>query len=279
MRQITGLWGRTMIELRFKICAPTDAVDADFGNAVQVLGELGFEWCELRQVGGKCPAQLTIEERHDVVSVLDDANLTVAAVSSTVGRVPLDEDLALQLETLRRQIEVAKRFEAVRLCVTAFLVDGQELQEHLVEVLDRFGQFATIAESSDVILLVENAPGTYSQTAQLLGDLLAGLNSPYVRASFNPAYSVAQHRHPFQTGFGSGRLKQHLEMIRMRDALFEDGGAVMPDQGNAELRELVSAATARGFDGFLSVDPGLDATPEGFRRAYQAFRGMLDDLF
>ena len=65
----------------------------------------------------------------------------------------------------------------------------------------------------------------------------------------------------------------------MRDALFGNGGAVIPDQGNAELRELVSAATARGFDGFLSVDAGLDATPEGFRRAYQAFQDMLDELF
>ncbi|MCJ7736531.1 MAG: sugar phosphate isomerase/epimerase [Anaerolineae bacterium] len=268
-----------MIELRFKICAPTDAVDADFGGALRVLDELGIQWCELRQVGGKCPVELTLEERHNIVLMLRDANLGVAAVSSTVGRASLDEDLAPQLEALRRQIDVAKSFEAVRLCVAAFLVGDGEPHERRTEVLERFGKFATIAESSDVILLVENVPGTYCQSAQLLGDLLAGLNSPYVRASFNPAHSVAQHRHPYLVGFSSGPLKQHLEMIRMRDVLFEDGGAVIPDQGNAELRELVSAATARGFDGFLSLDPGLDATPQGFRRAYQAFRDMLDELF
>jgi len=268
-----------MIELGFNICAPTDAVDTDFSGAVRVLGELGIEWCELRQIDGKRPTELTAAEHHDVVSVLHDAGVSVAMVASTVGQVDLDTDFGLQLNLLRRQIDVAKTFDAVRLCVTPFLVDDHEMQEHRSEVLDRFEQFAAIAESSNVILLVENVPGTYCQSTHLLGDLLASLNSSYVRAILNPAYLVAQHRHPFLASFSSGPLKRHVEVIRMRDALFEGGRTVMPDQGNAELRELVSAAAAREFAGFLSVDPGLDATAGVFRQSHQAVRDMLDGLF
>jgi hypothetical protein len=79
--------------------------------------------------------------------------------------------------------------------------------------------------------------------------------------------------------FSSGQMKQYVDLIRIRDACFNDGEPVLPDQGNAELRELVSAATCRGFNGLLSVDPGTGATPSQFREAYAAFERMVEELF
>ena len=163
-----------MIELGFNICAPTDAVDTDFSGAVRVLGELGIEWCELRQIDGKRPTELTAAEHHDVVSVLHDAGVSVAMVASTVGQVDLDTDFGLQLNLLRRQIDVAKTFDAVRLCVTPFLVDDHEMVRRGLERLlsedtgiavvaslgDGEQALATIGETpADVIVLDISLPG------------------------------------------------------------------------------------------------------------------------
>jgi sugar phosphate isomerase/epimerase len=209
---------------------------------------------------------------------LQQKALKVALVDSSVGDADITADFRLQLDHLAQALEAAQAVGAPAVRVVSFHVSQDMAEAARDEVINRFQSMVKLAADCQTMLLVENLPGSYCQSGQRLGDLLVNVGSPFLGAVFNPAHFVALKEHPFLVAFMPGPAKNYVRCLRIRDAVYEDGRAVLPDQGNGDLRELVSALACRSFDGFFSLDPGLPPSPEGFRAAYAAFRGMIEVL-
>ena len=74
---------------------------------------------------------------------------------------------------------------------------------------------------------------------------------------FNPMEFAAEKRHPFFHVFYNSRLKPCICFLRVNDGLFINGSPALPAEGNAEIKELVSALLARSFKGYFSFHPYL----------------------
>jgi sugar phosphate isomerase/epimerase len=262
----------------YALCAPTDAVSLRLDEAASVLCDLGFEYCELRTVDGVSVADLPLSRWHALARLLQQKALRVALVDSNVGDADIGADFRLQLDRLARALKAAQAVGAGAVRVYSFRVSQDTAEAARGEVIGRFQDMVRLAAESETVLLVENLPGSYCQSGQRLGDLVEGVSSPFLAAVFNPAHFVALKEHPFLVAFMPGPAKIYVRCLRVRDAVYEDGRAVLPDQGNGDLRELVSALACRNYDGFFSLDSGLPASPEGFRAAYAAFCGIVNAL-
>jgi 3-dehydroshikimate dehydratase len=89
---------------------------------------------------------------------------------------------------------------------------------------------------------------------------------------------------PFSEGYEL--LKDYIEYVHVKDGLMAEGRVVPAGQGDGQWRELLGALKARGFDGFLSLEPHLASAgafsgfsgPELFEVAAKALRALLAEL-
>jgi sugar phosphate isomerase/epimerase len=138
---------------------------------------------------------------------------------------------------------------------------------------------SALAARQQITLLLCNRPRTWADTGKRFNQLLARIEAPWVEAAFDPVGFVALREHPFLVSFMPGHLKSRLRWLRICDATFETGAEVALNEGNAEIKELVSAVLARGFDGFFSVHPHQqDAGPAAIHAALAEFWRLLDSL-
>ncbi|MGQ9553994.1 MAG: sugar phosphate isomerase/epimerase family protein [Anaerolineae bacterium] len=142
-----------------------------------------------------------------------------------------------------------------------------------------YGDLAQLAEEYGLTLLLQNNPLGWPADGASLGQFIAQVNRPGLRACFDPAGFVALKKHPFLTEFLPGPLKRQIACLRLRDALFEDGSEVLPNQGNAELKELVSALEARSYQGWYALSVfGSGPYAERLPAIYESAKEVLGSL-
>jgi sugar phosphate isomerase/epimerase len=251
-------------------------------RSISVLRALGIGYCEIRSVEGVSALSLGHQRQRDIHRRITDSGLSVAVLDSQVGRADIRQAVAGEADLLKRALEWAVELQAAYLRVYSFVLpDVDGAADHNLwreQVIARMAGFVELAKGSGVKLLVENLPGSFCSRGDRVSDLLTSVGSPWLGAVFDPAGFVASCEHPFLVSFKPGPGKNYVRCLRIRDATFAGRKPVLPDQGNAELRELISALLARGFEGFFSVDHGLESSPDSFRAAYQAFAAMLSVL-
>lgn len=143
----------------------------------------------------------------------------------------------------------------------------------------RFADLAGIAEQHSVVLLLQNDPAGWPADGVTLGRFVAGVGRAGLSACFDPALSVGLKKHPFLTELMPGPLKRYMHCLRLRDAVFSDGSEVLPNEGNAELKELVSALECRGYLGWYALSPfGKGSFDKRLTATAAAVSSLLDSL-
>jgi sugar phosphate isomerase/epimerase len=102
--------------------------------------------------------------------------------------------------------------------------------------------------------------------------------------TFDPANFVMCGVRPFTEGYEL--LKDYIEYVHIKDGLMSEQRVVPAGQGDGEVRELLMALKARGFDGFLSLEPHLSnagqfggfSGPDLFGVAVRALRELLNEI-
>ena len=243
------------------LCAPLPA-DQGWREALGAIAELGIGAVELAAGWTEDPAEPAAV-----------GELQAELVGLGIRVVLLDLPPAPP-ERAVRALEVARELGAPYVLLPSVHLSafGAEAMPGLLAGL------AARAEEWGATVLLENHPQGLA-TGESLGRLLTQANRRGLGACFDPAGFVALKRHPFLTEFMPGPLKQYVRCLRLRDALFEDGSEVSPDQGNAELKELVSALEARGYDGWYALSPiGEGSYRQRLTAAHQAATRMLEEL-
>ena len=213
-----------------------------------------------------CPAPTPLSEkgREELQARLHEAHLTAAFVTSNPEGWALD--------TLRQTFELGDALEVEGVVTNAPPRDIDEQQ-----AVGWLEKAVAIAKANGIPLLIENRPGTWADSSRSCLRYIDRADPAWLGAAFDPAGFVALREHPFLLAFMSGHLKARSRLIRARDAVFGDGRLVRINAGNAEIAELVSAALARGFDGFFGVG-GSAAELEDVQLELGDFRELLDAL-
>jgi sugar phosphate isomerase/epimerase len=264
-----------------------DEIDSELDVQLDTLAATSIAHLELRGVWGKNVLALTDDELARIKAALTDAGVKVSAIGSPIGKIGIEDEFAPQVEQLRRALAIAELLAAPYVRIFSFfLPPGDEPARHRAAVLARLDALVRLAEERGITLAHENERHIYGDTPERCHDLLATIDSPRLRAVWDPANFVVSVPgiRPHDDGFAL--LRPYLAYVHVKDAVASTGAIVPAGEGDAQWRETLAALRGDGFDGFFSLEPHLATAgafggfsgPAEFRRAAVAFTGLLDDL-
>lgn len=262
-----------------------DEISPEPGEQLATLAAESITHLEFRSAWSVNVADLSGHQLAGFRRALDDAAVRVSAIGSPIGKVAIGEPIAPELERMRRIAGIAHEFGTTIVRVFSFFIpEGEPPARYRQRVIDQMAALALIAEEHGLVLAHENEKEIYGDLPERCADLITAVGSPALRATFDPANFVQCGVRPYRDGYPL--LRPYLVYLQVKDALAATGEVVPAGQGDGELRETLAALAGDGFDGFVSIEPHLAAAgryggfsgPDGFRRAAQALKHILDDL-
>jgi sugar phosphate isomerase/epimerase len=265
-----------------KLSGFADEIAPDLQAQLGTLDDLGIRYLELRKVWDKNVLDLTQEELEEIKAELDRRGIGVSAIGSPIGKAPIDADFDEYRSRVQHAIDVAKLMETPYIRMFSFYCNDRKKDRE--EVMRRMQAMVDMAAADGVVMLHENEKGIYGEQPEQCLDLHQTVQGDSFGAIFDPANYVQVGVRPFDQAFPL--LKPHVVYFHIKDALLDSRNVVPAGKGDGQIRELLSAAKAMGYDGFLSLEPHLKVAghssgfsgPELFTTARNALCTILDDL-
>src|SRR5215213_1682582 len=204
-----------------------DEISPDLDKQLETLAQESMRYMELRSVWNTNVLDLTDAELERVRVRTAERGIGISSIGSPIGKVPVTDPFGPHLERFRRALRTADVMEAPYVRVFSFFIPGgQEPALYRDEVLERMGTLAGEAEDSGVTLLHENEKEIYGDVPSRCVDILAGVDSPALRAAWDAANFVqCGVSRPYTEGYE--QLRSYVEYVHVKDAL-ADSGRVVP---------------------------------------------------
>lgn len=233
----------------------SDEIAQDVDTQFRVLKKLGIGYFEPRGVDGVNIADLSDGQVAVLKEKMISQGIKVSSIGSPIGKVMLEEDFEEHFRKFERIVEIAGELEAKYIRIFSFYHEGREwTPEERTEVLGRLRRMIDYAKERRVVLLHENEKDIYGDNADRCADLMKELGGEHFRAVFDPANFV-------QCGQNAGEayreLKEYIEYMHIKDALFADGRVVPAGAGEGNVEEILRSLLESGFKGFMSIEPHL----------------------
>jgi sugar phosphate isomerase/epimerase len=262
-----------------------DEISADPEKQLATLAAESISYLELRSAWSVNVADFTAGQVSAFRRALGHAGVRVSAIGSPIGKIAVQAPLGPELDRLRRIADIAAELGTPIVRVFSFFIPpGQPPGRHRQQVIDRMAALAAIAAERGLVLAHENEKEIYGDTAERCHDLITAVDSPALRATFDAANFVQCGVRPFSQAYPL--LRPYLVYLQVKDAVAATGEVVPAGQGDGQIRATLAALRDSGFEGFVSLEPHLARAgrfggfsgQEGFSRAAQALKSMLNDL-
>ncbi|MBM3189795.1 MAG: sugar phosphate isomerase/epimerase [Chloroflexi bacterium] len=266
----------------FTLSGFADEISDDLDVQLDVLGKLEIRFLEFRGVWGKNVLALTDEEVARVREALRRRGVGVSAIGSPIGKIKIDDPFEPHLEAFRRALRLAKYFDSPYIRLFSFFVPEGQADAYRPQVMERMRALLDEAQGHDVVLLHENERHIYGDTPERCLDILKTMASPQMRMTFDPHnFLQCGVRRPYEEAYAL--LKEHVAYMHIKDAIAAEGRTVPAGQGDGQIPEILRDLTARGYDGFASLEPHLSSGgpfrgysgPELFETAARALRAVM----
>ena len=239
---------------KFIISGFSDEISSDTTVQFEHLNSLGIGYFEPRGIDGKNISELTDEEAAELKAKMDKYGIKVSSIGSPIGKIKITDTFEEHLQKLDRVITIAGILDTKYIRVFSFYVEDGEQEKYSDEVIRRMKEMTALAEKRGVILLHENEKGIYGDIAVRCLDVLKEVNSPNLRAVFDPANFIQCGQPTFPDGFEM--LEEYVVYMHIKDATAE-GKVVPAGYGEGKLQQIINRLKEMNYEGFLSLEPHL----------------------
>lgn len=241
----------------FTISAFADEISENVEEQIRVLKETGIHHIEIRGLDGKNVSELTEEEAREYKSKFDSNGIQVSSIGSPIGKIGIKEPFDEHLNLFRHVLKLAEIFEAPYIRMFSFFIEEDEdPKQYSEEVIRRWQAFLDAAKTyENIILLHENEKDIYGDTPERCLHLLETLNSPKVKAAFDPANFVQCDVEVYPKAFDM--LAEHIAYMHIKDANFVDHEVEPAGSGDGQVALVLEQLIKRGYQGFASLEPHL----------------------
>ena len=270
----------------FTLTGFADEIDSDLETQLSVLESLDIEHIEVRSVGAQNVLDLDDDEIESVKAELDSRGFTVSSIGSPIGKVDVTDPFEPHLERFERAMDVAERFETKYIRLFSYYIpEGEDPADYRDEVLHRMRRKAELVEERGLVLLNENEKDLYGDTPGRMRDIHLAVDSPNLRMVFDPANYLELGIRPYPDALL--QVVEFVEYLHVKDAKLGVRGEMRPaGEGDGRIPETLEALAARGFEGYLSLEPHLQVAgeaggfsdEEGFRTATRALTDVLESV-
>jgi 3-dehydroshikimate dehydratase len=268
-----------------KLTGFADEISPDLTIQLDVLHTERIRYLELRSVWGKNVIDLDNQSLIKVKEALISREIQVSSIGSPIGKIGVLDDFQEHVAEFDKVIEIAKYLGTNFIRIFSFFIpEGDDPFIYRDEVIRRMNIFVKRAEEEGVILLHENEKGIFGSDVERCLDLLTTCQSPNFRAVFDPANFVQCGVKPFTDAYPL--LEKYIEYVHVKDAIFSSGTVVPAGEGDGQIEEMYRALKAKGYKGFMSLEPHLAAEgtffgfsgPELFKVATKKLKEILGNI-
>jgi len=265
-----------------------DEAAPDISGQIRATKELGWEFIEARNIGGRNIHDITDAEFDDVCGRLSDAGVRINCFGSAIANwaKQVTEPFDSSLEEARRAIPRMRRLGAglVRVMSLGVLRDRPPTEQMEPERFRRLRELVAMFAAEGITPVHENCANYGGMGAEFtlrMLDAVPGLGLVFDTGNpvFTPDYSKPEPR-PRQSAWEFyERVRDRIDYVHVKDGVFvrDTPGSIFPEatftfpgQGNADLRRIVADLLAHGYDGGFSMEPHISVV-------YHRGEGQSDD--
>ncbi len=268
------------------LSAFADEIAADLKTQMDVCEANGVRCIDVRGIDNTNVSEFTLDQAREYKRQMDDRGFRVPCIGSPIGKIRIDEPFEPHLDLLKHCCEIAGVFGAPYVRVFSFYPpEGGNIAEHRREVMDRMAAMVRAAEEADVVLLHENEGGIYGEKPEGVKDLFAAIRSDHFKGIFDPANFVAAGVAPYDQAWTQG-LAELTHYFHIKDKNPGEKTCVPAGKGQAQIPQILADAKARGFDGYLTLEPHMAAAgqfsgftgPDLFAQAVAGLREVCQEV-
>ena len=248
----------------------TDEISPDFEHALDVMLEYDVREAELRGLWRTNILDLSEEQLQRAREALETRGIRVCSIASPLYKTHLfpehaDADAPRhrgaagapdeQLQRLERAIEIARYFNTGLIRIFTFWRRGEMTDEVFEAIVEALRPAARRAEEAGVVLGVENEHACFVGTGAETARLMQAVDSPALRAVWDPGNAFFAEERPFPDGYEA--VRPWIVHLHVKDAAVgPDGkpGWTVVGEGQIDFQGQLAALAADGFDGVLSLE-------------------------
>jgi len=275
----------------------TDEMSADLGHALSAMKEYGCTGAEIRSLWGTNIGDLTDAQTDEALRLLDEHEMEVCCLASPLFKCELGGEVSdqtgnmheatartaqEQMNLLKRLHKRANQFGTRYLRTFAYWKRG-ELTPAIEEAIAAgMSDAVRYAEDNDIVLLMENEHDCYLGTGAQTARFLTRVNSPALRACWDPGNAYFAGETPYPDGYNA--IRNFVEHVHVKDAELLANGKyrfIVIGEGEVDYRGHLTALKADGYKGYLSVEthykPFGGSAEQGTRLALQGLLKLLSE--
>ncbi|MDZ7361703.1 MAG: sugar phosphate isomerase/epimerase [candidate division KSB1 bacterium] len=198
----------------------TDEISTEVREAI----ELGMSWgimdYELRVIGEARVPTVKPETVDDLLRLKEKFRVRYTALSPGACKGAIDDDETLQRElneTLPETFRLARKLDVPTVIIFGFQRLPQQPSSLLPKVVEAFCQMAIMAQKEGLRLAVENEPGFWCDSGQNTARLIAAVDSPFLRANWDPANALGTDEIPYPDGYEA--IKKWIANVHVKDTI------------------------------------------------------------
>lgn len=198
----------------------TDEISSDTEEAIRLGVSWGIIEYELRVVGNKRVPAITPATAEELLRLKERFGIRYTALSPGMGKGTIDdgEKLGTELnETLPATFALAKKLDIPLILTFGFQRLPHQAQALESNVITAFQQIAAAAEKVGLMLAIENEPGFWCDTGSNTARLIAAVNSPFLRANWDPANALGTKEVPYPDGYEA--IKRWIVNVHVKDTI------------------------------------------------------------
>jgi sugar phosphate isomerase/epimerase len=262
-----------------KLAGFADEISPSLDEQIRVCRQLGIRYLELRGVAGKNVLDFDAALRNEVRSKLQGNGMGVASIGSPIGKVRINDPWPAHFDRFKVAVDLAEFLSAPLIRIFSYYppAKGEDMARHRDEVMRRMQAKVDYVKGRPVTIVHENEADIYGEHGPACLDILKTIDSPKLRAVFDPANFVVAGDDTLKNW---AMLKPYVAHFHIKDAEAATRKIVPAGRGDGHVQAILEDARKSGYSGFLSLEPHLrvagrsggETGPELFKVATDAIR-------
>ena len=262
------------------LSAFADEISPDLNEQLDVMEAEGIRHIELRSAWKTGVLRLSEEQLATIKKETDRRGFKIASIGSGLGKYDINAPFESELNDIEIAINTAKFFGADKIRVFSYWdkSEGGDVLAHRDTVMTRMKALAAAAQVGGVTLGHENEGHIYGEQPAQCRDILDTVNSPHLKAIFDPANFIQAGVMPYEEAWPM--LKDDIVYFHIKDALRETRKVTPAGEGDGGLPQILKEKLVdEGWEGMLSLEPHLNIPgPDGEKSGPLSFKAAVDGL-